>query len=464
MGLTKTYKDGTTPTVAIIGAGFSGICAAIRLQTQLNLQTFDVFELEPDLGGTWWANTYPGAACDVACINYQFSFEPNYDWSNRFAPQAEILAYMRRVAKKYNLYDRIRFRTEITHVEWYQDRQKWVLDYVNLATGEKGSMEADIVLSGVGGLRIPQIPKQFESFEGPKWHTAQWNHSFDITNKRVAVIGSGARFMFRYIPFFHFIYFKLNYWSSEFTINIFSNKFIHRIPRLVASFMARIHRSRQIRDKNLRRTMTPNYEMGCRRIVVSSDFYPAVAKKNVHVHTRAITSVKGNTLMLEDGSVQEVDALVLATGFKIHDIVPPKFLIGKNGVDVRAKWGNNPHTYYGLTCPETPNLFFMLGPNTGLGHNSILFMIETQVDYAIKAISHMMAHNLSSIEVKKSACDDFITELDQKMKQKVWSSSCKSWYQNEEGRVVALWWGSCSQYSRRLTKFNTDHFVSTRRI
>ncbi|KAF9954013.1 hypothetical protein BGZ70_010690 [Mortierella alpina] len=502
MGLTKTYKDGTTPTVAIIGAGFSGMCAAIRLQTQLNLQSFDVFELEPDLGGTWWANTYPGAACDVACINYQFSFEPNYDWSNRFAPQAEILAYMRRVAKKYNLYDRIRFRTEITHVEWHQDRQKWVLDYVNLATGEKGAIEADIVLSGVGGLRIPQIPKQFENFEGPKWHTAQWNHSFDITNKRIAVIGSGAsaiqvvpaivnkvktlelyqrsptyiiprrngaynwlwRFMFRYIPFFHFMYFKLNYWSSEFTINIFSNKFIHRIPRLAASFLAWLHRTHQIRDKALRKTMTPNYEMGCRRIVVSSDFYPAVAKKNVNVHTQAITGIKGNTLMLADGSMQEVDALVLATGFNVHDLVAPKFLIGKNGVDVKAKWGNNPQTYYGLTCAETPNLFFMLGPNTGLGHNSILFMIEAQVDYAIKAMSHMMANNLSSIEVKSSACDDFITELDHKMKQKVWSSSCKSWYQNEEGRVVALWWGSCSQYSRRLSKFNTDHFVSTRRI
>ena len=172
--------------------------------------------------------------------------------------------------------------------------------------------------------------------------------------------------MFRYIPFFHFIYFKLNYWSSEATINIFSTKLIHRIPRMGAMFLAWIHRARQIRDKALRKTMTPNYEMGCRRIVVSSDFYPAVAQKNVHVHTQAISGVKGNTLMLADGSVQEVDALVLATGFNVHDIILPKFLIGQNGVDVREKWGNNQSTYYGVTCSDAPNLYFKLGPKTGI--------------------------------------------------------------------------------------------------
>ncbi|KAG0196113.1 hypothetical protein BGX28_010545 [Mortierella sp. GBA30] len=502
MGLTKTYKDGSTPVVAIIGAGFSGMCTAIRLQTQLNLQSYEVFELEPDLGGTWWSNTYPGAACDVASINYQFSFEPNYDWAHRFSPQPEIWAYMRRVAKKHNLYDKIRFRTEVTHLEWKQDRQKWMLDYMNLATGEKSVMEADIVFSGTGPLRIPQIPKQFEDFEGPKWHTAQWNHSFDLTNKRVAIVGSGAsaiqvvpsivnkvktlefyqrtatyiiprrngaynrlwKFLFRYVPFFHFVYFKLNYWSSEFTINIFSNKFIHRVPRLAATTLAWLYRIWQIRDKSLREKLTPKYEMGCRRIVVSSDYFPALTKKNVNVHTQAITGVKGNALILNDGSIQEVDALVLATGFKVQDMLAPKFLIGKNGVDLQQKWGKNPSTYYGLTSPDTPNLFFLLGPNTGLGHNSVLFMIETQVEYAIKTMSYMMANNLSSIEVTQKACDEFTKELDSKMQEKVWSSACQSWYQNDEGRVTALWWGSCSEYSQKLRRLNASHWVSTRRI
>ncbi|KAF9582021.1 hypothetical protein BGW38_000767 [Lunasporangiospora selenospora] len=502
MGLTKTYKDGSTPVVAIIGAGFSGLCAAIRLKTQLNISTYQVFELEPDVGGTWWSNTYPGAACDVASINYQFSFEPNYDWSHRYAPQPEIWAYLRRVAKKYDVYEKIRFRTEITHVEWHQDRQKWILDYLNLATGEKSMMEADIVFSGTGPLRIPQIPKQFEAFEGPKWHTAQWNHSYDLTNKRVAVIGSGAsaiqvvpaivdkvktlefyqrtptyivprhngaynklwKIAFRYVPFFHFIMFKLNYWSSEFTINIFSNRWVHKLPRMVTTVMAWFFRIWQVRNKVLRAKLTPKYEMGCRRIVVSSEYFPALVKKNVNVHTESISEVKGNTLILKDGSVQEVDCLVLATGFKVQDMIPPKFLIGKNGADLNEKWGVNPRTFYGITGADIPNLFFLLGPNTGLGHNSVLFMIETQVDYAIKAISYMMANNLSTIEVKASAVDEFTKDLDEQMQHKVWSSNCKSWYQNDEGRVTALWWGSCSQYWRRLRTFNMNHYEGTRRI
>ncbi|KAG0299717.1 hypothetical protein BGZ98_009818 [Dissophora globulifera] len=502
MGLTKIYKDGTTPVVAIIGAGFSGLCAAIRLQTQLNLKTFEVFELEPDLGGTWWSNTYPGAACDVASINYQFSFEPNYDWSHRFSPQAEIWAYMHRVAKKYNLYEKIRFRTEVTHVEWNGDRHKWIIDYLNLATGERGVLDADIVFSGTGPLRIPQIPKQFESFEGPKWHTAQWDHSYDLTNKRVAVVGSGAsaiqvvpaivdkvktlefyqrtptyiiprrngaysrlwKVLFRYVPFFHFIYFKLNYYSSEFTINVFSNRYIHLLPRTVATCLAWVYRSWQVRDKVLREKLTPKYEMGCRRIVVSSNYFPALVKKNVNVHTRAISGVKGNKLLLADGSVQEVDALILATGFKVQEVVPPKFIIGKGGVDLQERWGKNPSTYYGLTTSDTPNMFFLLGPNTGLGHNSVLFMIETQVDYAIKAISYMMANNLSSLQVTPKACNDFIQDLDKNMKNKVWSSTCQSWYQNDEGRVTALWWGSCHQYWWRLRNFNAKHYIGAQRI
>ncbi|KAG0330833.1 hypothetical protein BG000_011418 [Podila horticola] len=501
MGYTKTYKDGTTPTVAIIGAGFSGLCAAIRLQTQLSLYTYQVFELEPDLGGTWWSNTYPNAACDVRSVTYSFSFEPNYDWSQRYAGQAEIWAYMRRCAQKHNVYEKIKFRTEVTAVKWEQDRQKWTVNYMNLATGEQSSMEADIVFAGTGPLRIPQIPKQFEAFEGPKWHTAQWNHSYDITGKRIAVVGSGAsaiqvvpgivdkvksldfyqrtptyiiprnnasyssvtKFLFRYLPFLYKINHKLVYWSSEITINTFSNKVVNKVPRLIATFLSWIHRFIQIRNKRLREKLTPQYEMGCRRIVVSSDYFPALAKKHVNVHTGAIESIKGNTLYLRDGSSQEVDALVLATGFKVQDMVPPKFVTGKDGVDLQACWGKNPNTYYGITCPQTPNLFFLLGPNTGLGHNSVLFMIETQVDYAIKAISHMMANNLSALEVTPSACKDFMAELDAKMQEKVWSSACQSWYQNDEGRVTALWWGSVSQYWRRLKRFHPERFVGTQR-
>lgn len=189
-----------------------------------------------------------------------------------------------------------------------------------------------------------------------------------IVPRRNGAYNAIWKFMFRCVPFFHFIAFKLNYWSSEFTINIFSNKWIHKIPRTVATMLAFLYRFRQVRDKTLRAKLTPRYEMGCRRIVVSSDYFPALTKKNVHVHTQAITGVKGNTLTLQDGSVQEVDALVLATGFQVQEMIPPRFLIGKGGVDLRDKWGHSPSMFYGITAPETPNLFFLLGPYTGLGN------------------------------------------------------------------------------------------------
>ncbi|KAG0347630.1 hypothetical protein BG004_007324 [Podila humilis] len=502
MGHTKTYRDGSTPKVAIIGAGFSGICAAIRLQTELNLRTFDIFELEPELGGTWWSNTYPNVACDVKSINYAFSFEPNYDWSHSYAGGAEIWEYLRKVARKHHLYDKIRFRTEITHVEWDNDRQKWVLDYTNLNNGDVGKFEADIVFSGMGPLRIPKIPKEFEAFEGPKWHTAQWNHSYDLANKRVAVVGSGAsaiqvvpgivktvktldfyqrtasyvvprrntstnafwKFLFRYVPFFHFFFYKLQYWASEYTIAAFSTKLVDRIPRMVMTAMAWIFRFIQIRNKHLRAKLTPKYEMGCRRIVVSSDYYPALARKNVQVHTSDIVGVKGQSIMLKDGSSQEVDVLVLATGFHVQDIFPSRFVVGKDGVDIKASWGMSPRTYYGITSPETPNMFFLLGPNTGLGHNSILFMIETQVEYAIKALSHMMKNNLQTIQTTPDACKEFMDEVDEKMKGMVWSTTCNSWYQNKEGRVTALWWSNCTHYWWRLRKFHPNKFISVGRI
>ncbi|KAK3809908.1 MAG: monooxygenase [Linnemannia elongata] len=501
MGLTKTFKDGTTPVVCIIGSGFSGMCAAIRLQTQLNLKTYTIFELEPELGGTWWSNTYPGCACDVKSINYQFSFEPNYEWSKTYAGQQEIWEYQRRVAKKYNLYEKIRFRTEVTHAEWYEDLQQWVLDWTNHNTGEIGQTNADVVFSGMGPLRVPQIPKQFEAFEGPKWHTAQWNHDYDLAGKRVAVVGSGAssiqvvpaivdkvkklefyqrsatyivprrnatnsalwKFLFKYIPFIHFLYYKLTYWSNEFIIRVFSTKWQHALTRRVAMLLAWSYRFYQIRDKQLRIKLTPNYILGCRRIVVSSDYYPALARKNVRVHTATIKDVKGQTLMLSDGSRQEVDALVLATGFHVQDILAEGFVIGKDKCDLFKVWGQDPKTYYGITSAETPNMFFLLGPNTGLGHNSVLFMIETACEYAIMAISHMMNKNLSSIQATPKACKDFVEEVEEKMKDMVWSSNCKSWYQNEQGKVTALWWSTCTHYWWRLRKFRPEHFVSVQR-
>ncbi|KAF8950551.1 hypothetical protein BGZ52_002106, partial [Haplosporangium bisporale] len=229
------------------------------------------------------------------------------------------------------------------------------------------------------------------------------------------------KFLFRYVPFVHFIVYKLQYWASEYTIAAFSTKLVDRIPRLVMTAMAWLFRFIQIRNKQLRAKLTPKYEMGCRRIAVSSDYYPALARKNVQVHTEEITGVKGHSIMLADGTLQEVDVLVLATGFQVQDPLPSRFVIGKDGVD-------------------------------------------TQVEYALKAISYMMKHNLAQLQVTPQACKAFADEVDEKMKGMVWSTTCNSWYQNKEGRVTALWWSSCSRYWWRLRKFRADKFVSVKRI
>ncbi|KAG0349553.1 hypothetical protein BG004_004406 [Podila humilis] len=547
MGYTKTYKDGSTPSVCIIGAGFSGICAAIRLKTELNLTSYEIFELEPELGGTWFSNTYPGIGCDVKSHNYAFSFEPNYDWSKAYAGGKEIWEYLRRVVDKHGLYEKIQFKTKIVHTEWRADIQKWRVKIEEMwAGGEVVEKDFDLVFAGMGPLRIPRIPEEFQNFDGPKWHTAQWNHDFDLTDKRVAIVGSGARpktlhvkrmeiqatnellnktntetihqngscgapphctalklnsllfsaiqvvpsivnkvksldfyqrsatyviprnngkynaawkFLFRNVPLFHRVYYNYLYYSSEFTLQLFSSKWQHKLVRNSVVFGAWLVRLVQIRDKKLREKLTPHYEMGCRRVVVSSDYYPALMRSHVHVHTEGIQSVKGDTITLKDGTTQQVDAMVLATGFLVQKPVPEGFMKGTDGCDVGKIWDQNPQTYYGLTSVETPNMFFLLGPNTTLGHNSVLFMIEAQVDHAIKAISYMMKNDLSSIQATKSACDDFMTEVHKKMEGMVWSGNCQSWYQNDQGRVTALWWSSCGKYASRLNKFKPEHFV-----
>lgn len=274
------------------------------------------------------------------------------------------------------------------------------------------------------------------------------------------------KWMFRNVPFVHFLYHKILYWTYESIIISFSSKFRHRLPRMVISQLARLFRYVQIRDKVLRKKLTPTYAIGCRRVVVSSDYYPALIRKNVNVHTEPITSIKGRTLTLKDGSVQEVDALVLATGFQVQNFLPKGFLIGKGGCDLMDKWdnGTGPQTYYGLAAPETPNMFYLLGPHTALGHNSVLVMVEIQVEYAIKALSYMMKNNLSSLEVKQEATNEFMDEMDQKMKGMVWSSACRSWYQNKAGKVTSLWWGSCTSYWWRLRHFQPAHFASVKRF
>ncbi|KAF8945034.1 hypothetical protein BGZ47_003334 [Haplosporangium gracile] len=379
MELTKTYKDGSTPTVCIIGAGFSGMCATICLQTQLSLKTYTIFELEPEVGGTRWSNIYPGCACDIQSIIYQFSFEPNYERSKTFAGQQGIWEYQRRVTNKYNLYEKIRFRTEITYAERHEDLQQWGL-FASLGspsslmtlrdpsgTPPSGTMTMTSSTSASLSLAAEPVPAIVNKVKKLKFYQRSATWVMPRSNFNISAFW---KFLFKYVPFVHFIFYKLNYWSRESTLHNFSTKWRDIFSRRFAMFVAWAHQYWQVRDTN---------------------------SKSVNVHTATITDVKGKTLTLSDGSKQEVDALILATGFRVQN-----FVVEGHG---------------DLAHDEQESLLHSNNPKT---------------------------------------CKNFGDEVKKKMKGMVWSTKCTSYEQDE---ITALWWSSCTHYWWRLRKFRPQHFL-----
>ncbi|KAF9304099.1 hypothetical protein BGZ74_002339 [Mortierella antarctica] len=438
MTLTKTYPDGSTPKIAIIGAGISGICAANQLQRQLHLSTYTIFELEPDIGGVWKNNT-------------------------------EVLDYFRSTAKTYNIYDKIRFNTRVTNMKWNESRKKWILRWVNTSSSEQGDYEVDVVLHGSGLLRIPQVPKEFESFQGDMWHSARWNHSVDLTGKRVGVVGTSAsgmqiipviadkvetldvygrspvyitpmfngeygrtwRFFCRYVPFFYLFYTSLLYLLF---IQLPSNP-------------------------TLRRQLTPQYELASRRILLSNTYYPTFKRDNVSLHTDEIVSINGKTIEIKDGSFRELDVLVLATGFNYSLNFPPGCWIGRGGVDIPTIWHDNPTTYYGTFIPNAPNFFLLCGPNSVVAHLAVMHMIETQVMYVIRSLSYMMQNDLSTIEIKQEAVDQFMDTYDKRMDKLMFATKKMPKFLNSQGKCRVFWYGCVTEFWWRMRELHPERFL-----
>jgi len=395
------------PTRVNIDDSISGLCAAIQLQRQLQLATYTVFELEADIGGTWFSNTYPGCQSDAPAHLYAFSFAPNYEWSRKFVPQNEILCYLRATARTYNIYDKIRFQTRITTMQWHEGRAKWLLHWTNASTGQQGDYEADIVIHATGVLRLPNIPKEFEEFKGEKWHSARWNHSVDLAGKRVGIVGSSAsaaqivpaiadkvqsldvygrspvymtpqlnvtytrvwKFLFQFVPFFHALYRSFWYYFVDSTILLYHKlSWYSAFHRAIVYFITWLHRFRQLPgNKQLRRKLTPDYELAARRIVLSDMYYPTFKKSHVSLHRDPIVSIKGSTILTSDGSERELDVLVLATGFDWVSNFPVGYWRGRDNVDIATMWGESPTTYYGTCVPKAPNFYLIWGPNSGVG-------------------------------------------------------------------------------------------------
>ncbi|HZV21968.1 MAG TPA: NAD(P)/FAD-dependent oxidoreductase [Hyphomicrobiales bacterium] len=473
--------------IAIIGAGFSGLGMAINLR-MAGEDDFIVFEREPRAGGTWWVNQYPGCACDVASHLYCFSFEPYPYWPRMYASQPEIHAYLERCAAKYGIEPHLRLGTGISEARFDEENSRWQLK------DEKGrSYTAQFLVSGIGALSKPALPniRGLGSFAGTFFHSQRWDHGYDLRGKRIAVIGTGASAIqfvpqiqplvkrldlyqrtapwilpkldrdmtaeekrrFRFRPAMQQRLRSKIYWLNEIRVP----GFYSFSPMLwLARKMAERHRLRQIPEPELRRKATPNYTIGCKRILISNDYYPAICQPNVELITDPIEEITETGIKTAGGRERDVDAIIFGTGFNVAGIVPPGMIFGRGGIDLAGAWGTSPEAYKGTTVAGFPNLFMLLGPNTGLGHNSIVYMIEAQIAYVMAALDFMKRSGAQTFEVKDEAQREWNAWLQRKLSKTVWNTGgCRSWYLHPEtGKNFALWPGFTWRFRLIMRRFD----------
>lgn len=471
----KRYETG----VLVVGTGFSGLGMAIRLR-KAGRTDFMVLEKAQDVGGTWRDNTYPGCACDVQSHMYSFSFEQNPDWSRSFSPQPEIWAYLRGVAGKYGLRDHIRFGVEMTGARWDADEGRW-----HLQARDGDEYVARFVVSGMGGLHVPRIPQLpgLADFQGAVFHSAEWNHDYDLRGKRVAVIGTGASAIqfvpriapdvaelvlfqrtppwimpkpdrvipewgkraFKSVPGAQRLYRNALYWTLEARALGFNG---HTSMMKAGEWIARKHIARQIDDPALRRKVTPDYTMGCKRVLKSNDYYPALNRDNVNVVTEGVAQVRAHSVVAADGSEHEVDAIIFGTGFHVTDAFDSLEVVGLDGRNLAKEWRERGmRTHKGITVSGFPNLFFLLGPNTALGHNSVVFMIESQIRYVADAIGLVERGAAKALNVRPAVQESFNDHVQRKLVKGVWTrGGCKSWYLDSMGVNRTIWPGFTWRY------------------
>ena len=478
--------------VVIVGAGFGGIALALRLR-RAGVEDLVVLEKEDDLGGTWLVNTYPGCQCDVESVLYSLSDAPNPDWSRTFAPQPEIEEYLRSVADRFDLKRQIRFGTELLGADWHEDGQRWSLET------SAGPLTADVLVLAAGFLTEPALPaiEGLDRFEGTLFHSARWDHGHDLTGERVAVIGTGASAI-QFVPAIqpqvgHLTVFQRTppwvvprpdrpfrpweqwlfahvrlatrlsrarvYWSRELLALMFT-----RYPGLsrVAARAALAHLEAQVPDEELRARLTPDYALGCKRVLLSNDYLPALGRPTTELVTDPIARILPHAVVTADGTERPVDTIILGTGFEATEPPIARRVRAADGRTIRQHWGGSMRAYLGTTLPDFPNLFMIIGPNTGLGHSSMIFMIESQANYVVDALKTMTARNLASVVVDPAAVDRFDEEVQQKMGHTVWASGCSSWYLDASGRNTTLWPDFTWRYRQRTRRFDADRYRVTR--
>jgi cation diffusion facilitator CzcD-associated flavoprotein CzcO len=473
------------PYVLIVGSGFAGLGMAIRLK-QAGIDDFIVLEQAGEVGGTWRDNHYPGAACDVQSHLYSFSFEPWPEWSRDFAQQKEILAYLRHCADKYGIRPHIRFDTRVQSARFDEPTGLWEVE-----TSDGKTIRARVLVPGCGPLSRPSLPDipGLSSFQGKMFHSARWDDAYPLEGKNVAVVGTGAsaiqivpaiasrvkklsvfqrtppwivpkpdgpiagwkRAVFRRVPLAQKAARQRIYWTRE----LMAFGFVVD-PRMLKALsrLAMFNLRRNVKDPALRAKLTPSYTMGCKRILPTNDYLPALQRPNVSLVTDGIAEVRAHSIVTKDGAEHPLDAIVLATGFEASEACAPFDVRGRGGSSLDAAWRDGAEAYLGTTVSGFPNLFLLVGPNTGLGHSSMVFIIESQIAYVLDAVKRMRARGLRSVDVRPDVQSAYNARIQERLKGTVWASGCVSWYLTGSGKNTTLWPGFTVEYRWRTRRFD----------
>lgn len=488
--VTMTRHQQWNPSVIIIGTGFGGIGMAIQLK-QAGFDQVTLLEKASRVGGTWRDNTYPGAACDVQSHLYSYSFEPKHDWSRKFGAQREIQAYMEHCVEKYGIGPHIRFNQSVTTAGFDRSHNQWT---VNTESGD--TYTANVLITATGQLNRPAIPDipGLESFKGVMFHSARWNHEYDLSGKRVAVIGTGAsaiqfvpaivpnvakldlyqrsaawvlpkpdrefsdteQALFKKLPLWDRAYRSLIYLKNETRALAFT-----RFNKLLDIFAQQAIKEAKahVTDPEKLEHIIPEYQIGCKRILISNDWYPAINQPHVSLITDGIGRVNASGVETVDGQHREADVIIFATGFRASEFLSPLQITGRDGNSLNDAWANGAKAFKGITVSGFPNLFMVYGPNTNLAHNSILYMLESQFRYVISALKALARYPDAAMDVREDRQSRYCQVVQHGLDGTVWDTGCTSWYLDAQGRNTVNWPGFTFSYRFATRSVDTADYT-----